>query len=113
MKSLLRSLLLALALTTGVWLSVQAKTFEEPFTARERKDYRTAFAGYTKLAAKGDAEAQYNLGHMYANGHGVPRSEQKAVEWYRKAANQGDADAQYSLARMYADGRGLRAGDVR
>ena len=39
MKSLPRSLLLALTLTTGAWL--QAQTFEQSDAAYERKDYRT------------------------------------------------------------------------
>ncbi len=105
MKSLTRSLLLALALTTGVL--VQAQTFEQSFAAYERKDYRTAFAGYKKLAEQGGASAQYNLGQMYANGQGVPKDEQQAVAWYRKAAEQGLAMAQYNLGVMYDKGRGV------
>ncbi len=104
MKSLIRSLLLALALTTGAW--VQAQTFEQSDAAYERKDYRTAFVGYKKLAEQGHASAQYNLGVMYANGRGVPKDEQQAVVWYRKAAEQGHASAQYNLGNMYANGRG-------
>ena len=62
MKSVTRSLLLALALTTGAWVPVQAQTFEQSLAAHERKDYRTAFAGFKKLAEQGHAPAQYNLG---------------------------------------------------
>jgi len=105
MKSLTRSLLLALALTTGAW--VQAQTFEQSLTAYERKDYRTAFTGFKKLAEQGQALAQYNLGQMYRDGHGVPKDDQQAVAWYRKAAEQGVADAQYNLGVMYANGRGV------
>ena len=46
---------------------------------------------------QGHADAQYNLGVMYANGSGVPKDEVKAVEWYRKAAQQGHAHAQSKL----------------
>ncbi|MDP4855337.1 MAG: SEL1-like repeat protein, partial [Schleiferiaceae bacterium] len=42
-------------------------------------------------ADQGYAQAQYNLGIMYANGQGVPKSDKEAVKWYRKAAEQGDA----------------------
>ena len=105
MKSLTRSLLLALALTTGAW--VQAQTYEQTFAAYQRKDYRTAFAGFKKLAEQGNADAQGSLGAMYARGEGVPKDEQQAVAWYRKAAEQGDARAQYNLGLMYEDGRGV------
>ncbi len=55
MKSLTRSLLLALALTTGAWVPVQAQTFEQSVAAYERKDYKTAFTGFKRLAEQGDA----------------------------------------------------------
>jgi hypothetical protein len=106
MKSLIRSLLLALALTTGAWVPVQAQTFVQSLAAYERQDYRTAFAGFKKLAAQGDVYAQFNLGNMYANGQGVPKDEQQAVVWFRKAAEQGNAMAQFNLGLMYDNGQG-------
>ena len=36
-------------------------------------------------AKKGDAEAQYNLGAMYANGQGVPQDYKEALKWFRLA----------------------------
>ena len=42
-----------------------------------------------KAAEQGDAEAQYNLGVMYANGDGLPEDDAEAVRWYRMAAEQG------------------------
>jgi len=53
------------------------------------------------LAEQGSAEAQYNLGLMYANGDGVPQNDEEAVRWYRLAAEQGDANAQFNLGGMY------------
>ena len=53
MKSFIRYLLLALALTTGAWVPVQAQTFEQSFAAHERKDYRTAFAGFRSWPSRG------------------------------------------------------------
>ena len=105
MKSLPRSLLLALTLTMGAW--VQAQTFEQSVAAAQREEYRTAFAGLSKHAEQGHAGAQYNLGHMYRLGHGVLKNEQIAVTWYRKAAMQGHDDAQYSLGIMYDFGHGV------
>jgi len=93
MQSLTRSLLLALALTTGAWMPVQAQTLEQSDAALERKDYRTAFAGYKKLAEQGNASAQFSLGEMYANGQGVPKDEHQAEAWFRKSYEQGVAPA--------------------
>jgi TPR repeat protein len=50
-----------------------------------------------ELAEQGDAEAQFNLGVMYANGEGVPKDDVEAVKWYRKSAEQGYALAQFNL----------------
>ena len=58
-------------------------------------------------AEQGDAEAQYRLGFMYAEGRGVPQDDAEAVRWYRLAADQGDARAMSNLGGMYAGGRGV------
>ena len=63
-------------------------------------------------AEKGDAEAQVNLGLMYANGSGVVKDEAEAVKWYRKAADQGDEDAQFNLGVMYANGSGVKKNEL-
>ena len=57
-------------------------------------------------AEQGDANAQYSLGMIYANGGGVPKVNAEAVLWYRMAAEQGDDRAQYNLGVMYANGEG-------
>ena len=103
MKSLTSSLLLALALTTGAWVPVQAQTqtFKQLVAAHERKDYDSAYSGFKKLAEQGNARAQFKLGGMYAKGQGVLKSVQKAMDWYHKAAVQGDFVAQYILDRMF------------
>ena len=65
------------------------------------------FAAMLKTADLGDADAQANLGWMYANGTGVPRDASKAVELYQKAAAQGNAGAQANLGWMYESGTGV------
>ncbi len=87
--------------------AVPVLTFEQSLAAYEREDYRTAFAGFKKLAEQGDADAQFDLGVMYADGQGVPKDEQQAGAWYRKAAEQGNANAQYNLGLMYGKGEGF------
>ena len=53
-----------------------------------------------ELANSGDANAQYRLGTMYANGLGVSFNNEEAQKWYRKAAAQGHADARKALEHM-------------
>jgi TPR repeat protein len=61
----------------------------------------------------GHADAQYNLGAMYAIGNGVPQDSVKAEEWWQKAAAQGHADAQFNLGAMYANGDGVPQDSVK
>ena len=71
-------------------------------------DYVKARQWYEKAAAQGEAEAQFKLGAMYANGRGVRQDYAEARKWYEKAAAQGDAQAQNNLGFMYAHGHGVR-----
>lgn len=58
------------------------------------------------LADKGNVIAEFNLGAIYQDGDGVPKSLYVALQWYSKAAVQGYTDAQYSLGWMYEAGEG-------
>ena len=49
-------------------------------------------------AGLGDVEAQVRLAKLYAEGHGLPRDEEKSLFWYGEAARQGHAGAQRYLA---------------
>ena len=74
-----------------------------------------------KLAHDGVASAQNEIGTMYLEGEGYPRSEENALTWFEKAAGQGneaarksietmseagDAGAQYALGAMHLSGTG-------
>jgi len=72
------------------------------------KDYSEAEKWFRKAAAQGHADAQNDIGLMYAEGLGVRQDHAQAVKWYRKAAAQGDAMAQYNLGVNYAQGRGVQ-----
>ena len=58
-------------------------------------------------ANRGDAEAQLNLGFLYANGQGVPQDYAMARQWWEKAASQSNAQAQTNLGALYANGQGV------
>ena len=70
-------------------------------------DPEKAAAWFHRSAAQGYADAQFNLGLLYANGEGVPKDPAKAVDLFQKAANQGNADAQNNLGVMYYSGEGV------
>ena len=58
-------------------------------------------------AEEGDADAQYELGFVYARGLGVPQDYAQAATWYRLAVDQGHAPAQLNLGVLYRDGEGV------
>ena len=59
--------------------------------ARQRNDYATEYRLLRPLAEEGNAAAQYGLGIMYENGHGVEQDHAEAVKWFPRAADQGYA----------------------
>ena len=61
------------------------------------KDQPRAAGLYCDGARYGDAEAQFSLGWMYANGRGVERSDETAAYFFKLAAAQGHAQAQKML----------------
>jgi hypothetical protein len=76
-------------------------------TGDARKESSVAVQRYRKAAEQGDAEAQYQLGRLYAYGLGVARDSTEAAKWYRLAADQGHVSAQHWLGHLYAQGQGL------
>ena len=79
-------------------------------TPRARAFSRTTpkrCAGSGWLPSRVDADAQFNLGLMYAAGEGILKDEAEAVRWFRLAAEQGVASAQFNLGLMYAKGEGV------
>lgn len=103
----LKHVLAAVVLLLSLAAPVAAGPFEDATAAYEKRDYATALRLLRSLADQGDASAQYNLGVMYAKGHGVPQDYAEAAKWYRLAADQGDASAQFNLGIKYADGQGV------
>ena len=60
------------------------------------------------LAARGNAEAAYDLGMLYLNGHGTAKDTAIAAGWLRIAADKDYASAQYELAKLYASDEDVR-----
>jgi len=75
-------------------------------------DYSEAMKWYRKAAEQEHANAQSNLGFMYAQGQGVTQDYAEALRWFRKAAEQGEAPAQFNLGLMYRQGHGVTQDDA-
>lgn len=68
---------------------------------------RWAFGEWKPLAEQGHAEAQFNLGILYAEGQGVAADKKEGIRWWRKAAELGNVDSQIYLGALYYDGLDL------
>lgn len=75
-------------------------------------DYETALAEWQPLADEGQADSQFGVALLYANGFGVALDDAVALKWYLLAADQGHAGAQCNLAVMHANGWGVAQSDA-
>lgn len=62
---------------------------------------------YHKAAMLGDMWAMNNLGHAYANGHGVKLDKKTMVKYYKMAADRGHAAAQFNYGCCFHFGNGV------
>jgi uncharacterized protein len=85
-----------------------AADFQAGLDAYQKGDYVTAAKEWRPLAEAGDPSAQFNLGLLYLDGHGVPQSSAEAANWFRRAAEQDYTEAQHNLGAMYASGQGVK-----
>jgi len=82
--------------------------FQTGLDAFNKGDYTAAAKEWRPLAEEGDPIAQFNLGLLYLDGHGVPQSYAEAVNWFRRAAEQDYPQAQHNLGAMYGSGQGVK-----
>jgi TPR repeat protein len=78
-----------------------------------------AMKWYRRAAEKGDSQALYNVGNLYAEGESVPHDEVEAFKWFHRAAETNDGPracteyrpgrclAQYEVGFAYFIGRGV------
>lgn len=93
--------LLALGIAQPAFADVKAGV-----DAWERGEFDRAIAEWRDPAAKGDPDAQFNLGQAYKLGRGVPMDLKLAESWYKKAADKGHIQAadNYGLV-LFQDNR--------
>lgn len=80
------------------------KTFDEFLSGVEAEQlgsYKKAVSQYRKAASKGNVEAQYRLGVLYARGAGVSQNFSEAAKWYERASRGGNITARTELAQLY------------
>lgn len=99
--------ILPLILASNSW----GADFNKGQDAYSSGDYQTAIEEWQPLAEAGEADAQFGMGLLYANGFGVSLDDAQALKWYLSAAEQNHADAQCSLGVMYANGWGVPQSD--
>ena len=85
-------------------------TVDAPWRIRSVED--RGYAGkmvrmLEEAADQGHADAQYNIGVIYDNGHGVAQYDSATMKWFRMAADQELAEAQGNLGSMYESGQGV------
>ena len=76
-------------------LRIEARGFEHGEGVP--KDAAQAMRLYCQAARQGDAESQFSLGWMHANGRGTSRDDETAAYFFSLAAQQGHAQAQRML----------------
>lgn len=63
---------------------------------------------FIKSSELGNANASYNVGAMYENGHGAQQDYAKAFEYYMKACELGDIDSLLKIGMYYDNGQGIQ-----
>ena len=89
-----------------------AQSVRAGIEAWQKGDHVAAVAAWTPLAAKGDADAAFNLGQAYRLGKGVPIDLAKAHQYLEQAGRKGHVDAAATLGILLFQG-GNRTGGLR
>jgi TPR repeat protein len=87
--------------------AVAAGDYEVGRNAYDAGDFDKAMAVWAPAAESGEADSQYGMGLLYAEGIAVPMDDIQALKWFGLAADQGHGDAQYKLGVMHANGWGV------
>ena len=81
---------------------------EQPATeVAQQQPLKQKIQELIQKAEAGDADAETELGEIYASGEGLPKDVLKAANLFRQAAEKGIAKAQFRLGQMYSRGEGV------
>jgi TPR repeat protein len=94
---------LGLGLVSGPALS----DTKEATTAFSSGQHDAALAEFRRMAERGDSEAEFMLGVMYYQGHGVEQNRPIAAVWFHKSALKGHKGAQLAFGSIHIRGVGV------
>ena len=100
------------AAQSGAAQSVRAQSVRAGIEAWAAGRHAEAVAIWKPLAARGQADAAFNLGQAHKLGRGVPADLAEAQRWYEQAARGGHSEAQTSLGLLLFQ-NGNRTGAMR
>ena len=98
---------LTVLLVTSNLTFAQSEDIQRAVDAYDGGDYAAAIAIWEPYAHQGNREAQFAMGVLYFEGHGVSKNLDEALAWFLKAANSGHPTAMFNLGVAYWEGRGL------
>ena len=76
-------LIIVMLVVFGGWAPAKTQAaYELAWAAYHRPDYASALKLLKPLAEDGHEKAQYYLGRMFANGHGVEQDYVTAYQWF-------------------------------
>jgi len=75
---ILKKILILALLSVSTW----ASQFDTAVSDYNKGNFVQSLNTFYALAKNGDADAQYNVGLIYANGKGVKQDMAQAMEWY-------------------------------
>ncbi len=104
----LRVLLCLFLLTTPAAVFDATDQVVAGVEAYNHGDITTAFRRLSAEAARGNSDAEVNLGYMYARGQGVAANQLEALRLYRLSAAQGNGEGMNALGYKYQFGTGVR-----
>jgi TPR repeat protein len=103
-------------LLRGEWIApLQNPIADETLTGHKKSVFKrhndpdliSALKYFTMAAEQGNADAQFEVGQMLAQGLGTKQLFEEAMRWYELSARQGHAKAQFNIAFLYAYGQGV------
>lgn len=102
---------LGIALAVAMLVAAPTRATVDAGVAKWRAgDWDGAVAEWVTPAARGDADALFNMGQAYRLGRGVPLDPKAAVDYYRRAADKGHVAATANLGiTLWQQGRKTEA----
>jgi TPR repeat protein len=103
-------------LLRGEWIApTQHLLADEPIVVHKKSAFKrhndpdliSALGYFTMAAEQGNADAQFEVGQMMAQGLGTAQLFEEALRWYELSSRQGHAKAQFNIAFLYAYGQGV------